>query len=797
MIKRIIACSLFSLFFVGATFAQSTMTDQQVLEYVQKGVQQGKNQKIMAEELALKGVTKEQAERVKKMYDSASTHDYSRDNGSRLHITSNKREDNLINQDNPTEVASSEDISLTTSKVFGQDIFNNKNLNFAPNENLATPRNYKLGPGDEVIIDIFGANQTTMRSVISPEGSINVDVLGPLYLSGMTIDEANGFLKKKLGAIYAGLGRDGSRSDIRLSLGQIRSIQINVLGEVQKPGTYEVSSFSTVFHALYKAGGIKDQGSLRNIKVVRYGRTVAQIDVYDFLMNGNRRNDIRLEEGDVILVPTYSNLVNIKGKVKRPMYFEMKNGESFKKLLDYAGGFGQSAYTNSVTIVRQNGKEFTVETLDKIDFENFKMKDGDEVEVSGLLSRFENRIEIKGAVYRTGIFQLSDKINTVRKLIYKADGLLPEAFTSRAILHRERPDRSLEVLPVDVESIMKGTSPDIELRNNDILFIPSIYDLKDRGTLSIYGEVAAPGTFPYADNTTLEDLILQAGGMLESASTARIDVSRRVKDSGANVADNKLGELFSFSLKDGFVVEGEPGFVLQPYDQVYVRRSPSYHVQQNVIVNGEVNFTGTFAMTDKNERMSDLVKKAGGVTKFAYVKGARLERTINNAERRKMQDVLNSLKQGNDSISTEQLDFGNTYYVGIELDKALEQPGSQYDLVLREGDKLLIPTYTNTVSISGAVTSPNTITYIPKLKVRDYIEEAGGYSQNAKKSRAYIVYMNGHINKAKRNSKVEPGSQIIVPVRQRNPNNLQNILGIATTSASLATMIASIANILK
>lgn len=792
MIKRIITCFILLFISINVSFAQSTMTDSQVLEYVQKGLKSGKNQKILAEELLLRGVTRAQAERVKKMYDAAPTQEFSRDTGNRLHTTSRRD----INDEDSTN-KSIDDIVESSTKVYGQDVFSNKNLNFKPNENLATPRNYQLGPGDEVIIDIFGANQTTMRSIISPEGSINVDVLGPLYLSGMTIDDANDFLKKKLSSIYAGLGTDGSRSDIRLSLGQVRSIQINVLGEVHRPGTYEVSSFSTVFHSLYKAGGINEQGTLRNIKVVRNNQTISSIDVYDFLINGNRKSDIRLEDGDVILVPTYSNLVNIKGKVKRPMFFEIKDGESLKKLLDYAGGFAQAAYTNSITIIRQNGKEYEVQTIDKADFNNFKLKDGDEVEISGILSRFENRIEVKGAVYRSGIYQLSERINSVRKLIIKAEGLLPEAFTSRAILHRERTDRSLEVLPVNVESIMNGTSPDIELRNNDILFIPSIYDLKDIGTLSIYGEVAAPGIFPFADNTTLEDLILQAGGLLESASTARIDVSRRFKDSKSNVASEKLGEEFSFSLKDGFVIEGEPGFVLQPYDEVYVRKSPSYHVQQKVTVLGEANFTGQFTMTNKNERLSDLVKKAGGVTNYAYIKGARLERRMNIAERRRMDDVLSSLNQVNDSINVNQLDLGNTYYVGIDLDKAIENPGGNHDLVLREGDMLFIPTYNNTVKISGAVTSPNTITYVPNLRVKDYIQEAGGYNQNAKESRAYIVHMNGHISKAKKNSKVEPGDEIIVPTKQRNPNNLQNILGIATTSASLATMIASIANILR
>lgn len=801
MLKKSLTLLAFIFCWGLTASAQSTMTDEQVLEYVQSGLAAGKSQKAMMNELVLKGVDRAQAERVKRLYES-------RKNGqsrtiaevgtTRSHAMSNPSE--TAAEDDPLVTENSIDekeIEDASSQIFGRNIFRNKNLNFAPSENLATPRNYRLGPGDEVIIDIFGANQTTLRSTISPEGSINVDVLGPLYLSGMTIEEANSYLKKRLAGIYAGLNNSGARSDIRLSLGQIRSIQINILGDVEYPGTYTLSSFSTVFHALYKAGGIKDPGSLRNIKVNRNGRTIATVDVYEFLMNGNRSGDIRLDEGDVILVPPYTTLVSIKGKVKRPMRFELKEGENLKKLLNYAGGFAQSAYTNSVTIIRQTGKEYEVKTVDDMEFASFEMKDGDEVEVGELLSRFENRIKIEGAVYRAGLYQLSGELNTVSKLIKKADGLLPEAFTKRAVLHRERPDRSLEVLSVDVEGILAGTRPDVVLRNNDVLFIPSIYDLKDQGILTISGEVASPGIFPYAANTTLEDLVLQAGGLLESASSARVDVTRRIKDSYAMKADKHLSEVFSFALKDGFVIEGEPGFVLEPYDEVIVRKSPSYHSQMNVYVSGESNFTGQFPLTEKEERLTDLLKKAGGLTDFAYVKGARLVRRINQEERRRMESVMTALKQSSDSINASQLDFGDVYYVGINLDKAIEQPGSHYDIVLREGDHLEIPQYNSTVRISGAVISPNTVTYMPKMTAKEYINEAGGYAENAKKRKAYVIHMNGHISRVKRSTTIDPGSEIIVPTREKSKWNLQNTLSIATTSASLATMIASIANILK
>ena len=588
MIKKLIL-SAFAIFCsAGMLMAQSTMSDQQVLDYTKAAVAKGKSHTEIAKELALKGVTRTQAERVKKLYESQQNQKegtnkkqtnrqiarndstYTQQQQLRTPALTTKikkpipaeTKDRLVYSDADTTSISEND----EVQIFGREIFQNRDLNFMPSENLATPKNYRLGPGDEVIIDIFGANQTTLRDEISPEGSINVDILGPIYLNGLTIEQANNFLKQRLSSIYAGLTSEGEQTDIRLSLGQIRSIMVNVLGEVANPGTYNISSFSTVLHALYTAGGVMGVGSLRDIKVVRNGKTVSSVDIYDLLINGSRQNDIRLEEGDVILVPAYKCLVEARGKVKRPMFFEMKEGESLEALINYAGGYESNAYTQSLTVIRQNGKEYEVCSVDNNEYGTFALKNGDEVEVGELLSRFNNRVKIDGAVYRKGLYQLGGKVTTVKSLIEKADGLLPEAFTTRAILHREKTDRSLEVVSVDLAGILNGTAPDIPLRNNDVLFVPSIYDLKDQGTLTIYGEVAKPGVFKYAENTTLEDLILQAGGLLESASTAQVDVARRVKNTNSLTAQSEIAETYSFRLKNGFVIEGEPGFVLKPYD---------------------------------------------------------------------------------------------------------------------------------------------------------------------------------------------------------------------------------------
>ena len=799
--KGLLLLVLMFVFCVSNGMAQSTMTDQQVLEYGKNALAAGKSKETIAKELMLKGVSRQQAMRIKKMYEKeGSTFSNAAENGI-INRTHRPVKINDSKEESVIQEPISENDSIGTegfvNEVFGRDIFRNKRLNFAPSENLATPRNYKLGPGDEVIIDIFGANQTTLRSVISPEGSINVDILGPVYLNGMSIEDANAYLKKKLASIYAGIKRDGESSDIRLSLGQIRSIQINVMGDVTYPGTYNLSSFSTVFHALYSAGGIKEPGSLRNIIVNRNGRNIATVDVYDFLMNGNRSGDIRLEEGDVILVPSYKTLVKVNGKVKRPMFFELKEGESLANLIEYAGGFAQGAYTSNITVVRQTGKEYEVCTVNEMDRKIFQMKNGDDVEVGELVSRFKNKISIKGAVYRSGIYQLDGETNTIKALINKAEGLMPDAFTNRGILNRERDDRSLEMLSVDIEGILKGTVPDVALRNNDELYIPSKYDLSDAGTLTISGEVADPCTIVYAENMTLEDLIIRAGGLLESASLARVDVIRRVKNANATVAAEEISKMFSFSVKDNYVIEGENGFKLQPYDEVIVRRSPSYNNSRYVNITGEINFPGKYPLTKREERLTNLLEKAGGVTDYAYLKGARLVRRVNKEELARMKSALRSSMSRTDSILVDTLDAKTTYYVAINLDKAINDPGSVYDVVLREGDELTLPVYPSTVRVDGSVLSPNEVTYEPGKSVSYYIEQAGGYSDNAKKRKKYMIAMNGHIYKASGRTKVEPGAEIIVPQKGERKSNLSNILGIATTATSLGTMAASIANILK
>ena len=813
--KKIVSLIICTLLSVGAVLAQQ-MSDNQVVEYIQSAMDQGKNQKQIATELAMRGVSKEQAMRIQQQFGAQST----ATNTPSVAVTKNRLRQTTADQNSAeqgitlseAQTTHDEDIFATEDVfakqtpmvekkvIFGRNIFNTRGLTFAPNQNIATPANYKLGPGDQVIIDIWGANQTTISQVISPDGYISIDNLGLVYLNNMSITEAEKYLRKRLSAIYASVGENNTASEIKVTLGQIRTIKVHVMGEVVKAGTYSLSSYSTAFYAIYHAGGVSDLGSLRNISVVRNGKQIAVVDVYDFILKGESKGNISLQDGDAIIVPPYHSLIEIDGNVKRPMFYEMADGETLNTLLGYAGDFTGDAYRKSVTVTRKNGREYQIHTVDDNQFSSFALMDGDKVEVGRMIERFENRIEVKGAVYREGVYQLNDNLNTVSKLVSKAEGVMDDAFLARAVLHRERPDLTLELIQVDLGNILNGTAADITLQKNDVLYIPSIHDLKDIGTITVMGEVANPGVFPYADNATLEDMIILAGGLLESASTVRVDISRRIVDAKTTEAKEVIGEQFTFALKDGLVIDGDKGFVLKPYDQIYVRKSPTYHSQSSVTVNGEVLFTGTYNLTKKAERLSDIITRAGGITQFAYPRGARLTRTMNDEELRRAKDVIALAKRNQtDSLDMNSLNLYKKFTIGIDLEKAIANPGSDADVVLREGDVLEVPELNNTVRISGMVMYPNTVSFAEGKTLKYYIEQAGGFTQQAKKKKTYVIYMNGQIKRGKLGSTtvIEPGCEIIVPVKEKNKAALQNILSIATTSASLATMIASIANIIK
>ena len=699
------------------------------------------------------------------------------------------------------EIEKGDAMSGSGRKIYGHQVFNSQSLTFEPSENLATPQNYRLGPGDEVVIDIWGTSEDHMRQTISPEGSIMISQIGPVYLNGLTIKDANQHIKSAFSRKYAGM--NDAETDIQVTLGQVRTIQVDILGEVATPGTFRMSPFSSVFHALYRAGGINDIGSLRNIQVLRNGKKVAGVDIYDYLFKGKTSGNIRLQEGDVIIVPPYEQLVNIDGNVKRPMYYEIKPDETVKSLLDYAGGFTGDAYGGMVRLSRQSGTENELYNIDRGEFATYRLQDGDIITVGTILDRYANRVELKGAVYRPGMFAIGDGLKTVRDLIDKADGVTEDAYTDRVLLYREGPEKQLEVVALDLKDILRGAAPDITLKRNDMLVISSVNELEERGDVYIGGQVARPGAYPYAANSTVEDLIFQAGGLLEGASTARVDISRRIVDPSATEATNQLAQEFTVSIENGLAVGKGKGFRLKPYDRVEVRRSPGYAPQETVAIDGEVLFAGTYTLRKRNERLSEFVTRAGGLIDGAYIKGAHLSRRLSESELAARKEALrlamsNNSENMGDSIAIDKIDLSNMYNVGINLEKALANPGSDYDLVLMPGDSLYVPEKQSTVKISGDVMFPNAVIYEPGKKLSHYINQAGGYGQRAKKGKAFIVYMNGTVARAKRNTPIEPGCHIIVPSKPQNGGtDWSKILTLTTGFMSVATMVATIPNLFK
>ena len=860
--KKFIIFSLMLFMVSSMAMAQSSsMTDDQVMSFVVKEHNSGTSNSQIVTKLMQRGVDISQIRRVRARYEreakqgglenvsgkasatpsrlrannGKTREDYAKNTNPRT-STPNATHQDVTNRSNYRVSAESTDNSdedeymaiqnemssmypdiepqKKSSKVFGRDIFNNKSLTFEPNMNIATPQNYRLGPGDAVIIDIYGASQKTIQDTVSPDGTVTIEGYGPVSISGLTVSQANARLRGTVGSRY-------SSSKIRLTVGQTKTIMVNVMGEVKAPGTYTLSAFATVFHALYMAGGINDLGTLRNIKVYRNNRLVTVVDIYDYILNGKLTGNVRLADNDVIVVGPYDCLVNITGKVKRPMFYEMKKNESINSLLKYAGSFTGDAYKKSVRVNRKTGREYSVYNVEEFDFASFRIADGDSVTVEPILNRYANTVEVRGAVFRPGMYNLGEQVNSVRSLIEHAEGLTEDAFKARAVMHRMKTDRSLEVVSIDVEGIMSGKVADIPLKENDVLFIPTRQDKMNERTITIRGEVLFPGTYKYADNETIEDFVLQAGGLTDKASVVNVNVSRRVSDTKALRPDSLIAQTYTLSLKDGFVIDGTPGFILMPFDEVFIRKSPGYTEQQNVSIEGEVLFAGAYTLTKRNARLSDLFKKAGGSTKEAYLKGARLIRKANDTEKARMEAVLkmqreqqqknllqlaassnsgSNLQQVAESAKNADLEKFNVpdeYPVGIDLTEAIKHPGSDDDLVLREGDRLVVPQYNGTVKINGAVMYANTVGYEKGKRASYYIDQAGGFASDAVKNKAYIIYMNGKVAKVSHGAKVQPGCEIVVPAKLKRKMSMAETMSLGTSMSSIAAMIATIANLSK
>lgn len=803
---------------------QAQMSDIQVMQYVQREMKSGSSQSQIATKLMQKGVTMQQLQRVRSQYEKLNGTSAVRSSGSttdQLTADSRMRESNGAvrvdaegNELYVQKVGSSntdEDMlenstlsdrqkvyipdsvnTINGKRVFGRDIFNQKALSFEPNMNIATPTSYIVGPGDKVFVDVYGGSQKSEQMEVGPDGSIVVTGYGPIHIAGLSVAAANAKIKQTLGKRY-------SSSKIRMTLGQTRTIMVNVMGEVMAPGTYTLSAFASVFHALYMAGGVNSLGTLRDIKVFRGGRQIASVDIYDYILNGKLSGNIRLAENDVIMVGPYQNIVDVTGNVKRPMAYEMKKNESIATLIKYAGGFTGDAYKKAVRVNRTAGEKYSVYNVNEFDMSSFRVQDGDSVTVGANLPRYENMVEIAGAVFRPGQYSLGGNVTTVKSLIEQADGLTEDAFAGRGVLHRMKEDRTRRVISLDIQGILNGTVADVPLENEDVLTIAAKQEKMNERTVTIFGEVMFPATYEYADDESIEDLIIQAGGLTDAASTVKVDVSRRMIDPKATEDSREVAQTFSFTLKDGFVVDGSKDFVLQPYDEVYVRKSPGYMPQRNVTVEGEVLFAGTYPLAHKNQRLSEVIKAAGGVTKEAYIRGARIERPMNADEKFRLNRILQLAKvQSGAGFDANKVDQDSVYYVAIELDKALANPGSDDDVVLREGDRIIVPEFSGTVKIDGNVMYPNTASYSAGKSYKWYVRnQAGGFGMGAKKSRAFILYQNGAVKKAS-GAKIEPGCEIFVPSKTRSANDkISMIANLGTSLATMVTMLATVTNLIK
>lgn len=802
MVKRVLL--LLSCVVCLQMVTAQSMSDAQIFDFVKNEQKKGTDERDIAAKLIQKGVSPGRIRDIKEKYEREAGLVADAD----AIVEDVNQEIRLRTQGTPKDSISAQKSQLEVPAVFGRSIFNNELLTFESSKNMPTPSDYILGAGDVVIIDIWGASQKFIETTISPDGKIVLDKVGPLHIAGKTVEAANEYLKSVLENVY-------TESNVNLSLGTTRSIVVQVFGEVVTPGNYTLSALSTAFNALYAAGGISDIGTLRSINVFRNGKNIAEIDVYDYIFNGTTTGNIRLQDNDVISVGTYNAIVNVQGKVKRPMLYELNENETLSSALNYSGGFAGDAYSEKIRVVRKNGREYSLFTVDRKDMGTFVMHDGDCIQVDSIIPRFSNMVEITGAVFYPGQYQFDENVNTVSELIDVAGGVREDAFLNRAVLHHRNYDNTIEAKAVDVQGIMNGTVADVALRNNDVLFVPSSSDMKGEQVIVVNGEVNFPGKYQFAENSTIEDVILRAGGLTRAASVAKVDVSRQYYNPAAKEESDTLVHTFTFDVKDGFVVDGNADFVLEPFDQVNVRRSPVYEEISNVQVRGAILFQGTYALQSNNVRLSEIIKQAGGFSNKAYIKGVSLLRkaTKEDLEQRELLQNLSNIELYEDMLGNSNIDFtlmdsllrikmggdSDSYNVAVDVEKAMENPGSEYDVVLRDGDIIIVPEYNSTVKIRGEVKYPAVLNWRKGKSLKWYIKHAGGFSSKAKKNGIYVINMNGSVEQLSRMSrKVEPGSEIVVPRRkERRSMTTGEIVTIGTSTASLATMIVTLVNLLK
>lgn len=807
----------------AANIQAQGMSDQQVLQFISKEVKAGTSESQIVTKLMQKGVNIEQIRRLRNQYDrQVSDRGASRAADGAVRMATERMQgngDGTTSQELTTaqqgttgavysdakedvavaerEVKAMQEVTPETEgkKVFGHDIFSQANPSFQPPVNTPVPDSYVLGAGDQVVVDIYGASQETLVHTISPNGTITVAGYGPIYLSGLSVAGAQSKLRATIGSRY-------QTSSLRMTVSKTRTIQVNLMGEVNAPGTYQLSAFANVFYALYRAGGVSPLGTLRNIEVYRNGKLVTVVDLYKFILEGRLAGNINLQDNDLIIVPTYNCLVGVTGNVKRPMFYEMRKDETVATLINYAGGFLGDAHKSSVRLVRQTGERYQIYNVSEFEMSTFKIDDGDAISVDGMINRFENMVEIKGAVFRPGQFHLGGNVNSVKTLIEAADGLTEDAYTSHAVVHRLKEDRTLIVMPVNVQGIIDGSVPDFPLQNEDVVFIPTEKELRMERTFTISGAVMSPGPYEYADNTTIEDLVVMAGGLRDEASLMRVEVSRVIRDPMATEKSDQYAKKFYFDLKNGLVIDNERTFLLEPYDHVTIYNSPVFNQARLVTVTGEVNWEGTVALEHKVTRLSDIIEMVGGLTPHAYLKGASMTRRMSDEERVRRSATLEAVRQilteKGDSIAYSRMDLENNYPVYIDLEKAINDPSSDANIQLREGDRIFVPEYDPIVRVSGDVMFPNTLFYESGKDYKYYVNEAGGFGHRAKKSKTFIVYQNGRAMLTKKGARPEPGCEIVVvSKKRRQPWTLTDAVRAVSGLSSMAAMITAITYMIK
>ncbi|RAJ33480.1 SLBB domain-containing protein [Pedobacter cryoconitis] len=716
-------------------------------------------------------------------------------------------------------------------KIFGAELFKNDDIRFEPNLRMATPKSYIIGPDDQLLIDLSGDNEANYKLQVSPDGTIRLQYVGLVSVGGLSIEQATAKIRAAMSGTYPSL--KSGRTNVAINLGNIRSIKITLLGEVVKPGSYTLSSLSTVFNALNASGGPNENGSFRKIQVIRNNKIVSTIDVYNFLLKGIQTGNIRLQDQDVINIPVYQTRVEMSGEVKRPALYEVLNTESLEDVISFAGGFSNKAYTAKIKVLQNTNKERRIIDVNANDFSKYNPLNGDKYVVETILDRFANRVEIAGAVFRPGQYELDNGL-TLKQLIQKADGLKEDAFLNRGYISRLNTDNSLALLSFDVDKVLKSIDPDISLRREDKITISSIFDLREEYKVDIKGEVRKPGVFDYADGMTLESLIQMAGGFKEGATPNRIEIARRIKNSDANSISAKTAEILNVSISGDLKLQ-DTTFVLQPFDIVSIRSSEGYQTQQQVKVEGEVLYPGIYTITRKDERISDLIKRAGGLTVLSFAEGASLKRpgpdkkeeegqrdkngrlisgklagssnkNVIDKQEEELQKLANLKRlQGAGVQDTAQLiqevKILGSDLVGIDLQKIIKTPGSKFDLLVEDGDVIRVPKQLQTVKVTGEVLRPTNIVYSPNKSMKQYINGAGGFTYNANKKSAYIQYANGSVDAGSKflffnnYPRVKPGAEIFVP--KRAPREKFGIAGIATVSAALSSIITALVLILR